>query len=81
MSGNHNSGGPRRGAGPPRRNLSLSKADARTLHLLLKHQRGLRNNPALSAETLIGEWIDREWRELDQTYQAAAEEAQEPYIL
>lgn len=81
MAGNSNSGGPRRGAGPPRRNLSLSKGDARTLHILLKHQRGLRNNPGLSAEALIGEWIEREWRELDQMHQEAAQEAHEPYIL
>lgn len=81
MSGNHNSGGVRRGAGPPRRNLQLSKADAKALHLLLKHQRTLRDNPGLSEEALIGEWIEREWREINVEYTQGAELAHEPYIL
>jgi len=81
MSGNGNSGGVRRGAGPPRRNLSLSKVDARNLHRLLKHQRAVRNAPDLTEETLVAELVEREWREIDQEYTKGAEMAHEPYVL
>ncbi len=80
MSGNANSGGARRGAGPPRRNLQLSKERAKSWHLLTKRMRRTLNNPDLTVEDAVDVLVEREWREIDADYQGAAE-AHEPFIV
>lgn len=63
-----------------RQRIQLSKEAARTLWVLTKHRRALFNKPELTEEEVVTALIEAAWRDLDEAYQEAAEQAQEPYI-
>jgi hypothetical protein len=65
------SGGARRGSGPRQKRLILSDAAAQKLHIIVLHHRSL--NPAVSAESIVAQWIHEHWQELDGFYQQASE--------
>jgi hypothetical protein len=81
MNTSRKHGGPRKGAGRYRQRLAFSVKDAREIYRLLKHRRGLCSRPDMTEEELIMSLVEREWQEIDQAYQKAAEIAQEPYIF
>lgn len=75
-----NRGGRRRNAGAPRRRITLSQEDARTLKLLVVQQRGVRGEQ-VSEEEILHKLLQAKWEEIDAAHQRAAEIAHEPYIF
>ena len=77
-------GGKRRNAGrprEPRRVLTFSAKDAKVIEALTTHYQGILNQYELTEEQAVMRAVNRYWGEVDQSYQEAAEIAQEPYIL
>ncbi len=72
-----NSGGSRKGAGSPRRNLHIDKDTARLLLWLTKDRRALTNNPSLLEEDIIRDLVQSEWSKFDEMYERDAEIALE----
>lgn len=68
-------GGPRAGAGRYKQNLHISRDAAQSLRVLMLNAQGVRNRPDLTEDAIVEELIEAAWRELDQQYQAEAEDA------
>ena len=78
---NNGHGGRRTNAGrKARQELHLKLAQARQLHSLTKYRRNL-GNQGLTEEQVVSDLVAAEWAKILESFEEAAQEAQEPYIV
>lgn len=66
------SGGARRGTGPTQRRLRLNIDAAEKLAVIVGHRRALQ--PATTPESVVEQWINDEWIELDAYFQQCTQQ-------